>query len=157
MSVYLSEVKTLCDQLDSIGSGIPESEKIYGVLNGLGREYEAICTVIESTMDSPQAPSLDDVISRLTAFEDKLRTYEVTSEVTHHQAFYTNRGGYSGRGRGQNRGGYRGRGYSTQGRGFYQQFSQSGGRGSQQNSSRPTCQICGKHGHFAYKCYRRFD
>lgn len=157
MYVYLSEIKTLCDQLDSIGAAIPESEKIFGMLNGLGRDYESICAVIENSMDSVPAPSLDDVMSKLIPFDDKLQTYTASSDVTPHQAFYSDRGGYSGCGRGQHRGGYRGRGYSTQGRGFYQQFGQSGGRGTQQNSSRPTCQICGKYGHAAFKCYKRFD
>lgn len=115
MAVYLSEIKTLCDQLDSIGSAIPESEKIFGMLNGLGKEYEAISAVIENSMDSIPAPTLDDVMSKLVSFEDKLQAYSTSAEITPHQAFYTNRGGYSGRGRGQYRGGSRGRGYSTQG------------------------------------------
>lgn len=158
MAAYLSEIKTLSDQLDSISAAIPESEKIFGMLTGLGREYESICAVIENSMDSDPPPSLDDVMSKLVSFDDKLQTYAASSEVTPHQAFYTDRGGYSGRGRGgQHRGGYRGRGYSTQGRGFYQQFGPSNGRGTQQNASRPTCQICGKYGHEAFKCYKRFD
>lgn len=37
MVAYLSEIKSLCDQLDSIGAPITEHEKIYGVLNGLGK------------------------------------------------------------------------------------------------------------------------
>ena len=157
MSPYVSEIKTLCDQLDSIGAAIPESEKIFGMLHGLDRDYEAISVVIENSMDSIPAPTLDEVMSKLVSYEDKLQTYSASTEVTPHQAFYTDRGGYSGRGRGQSRGGYRGHGYSTQGRGFYQQVGQSSGRGGSQNTSRPTCQICGKFGHSAYKCYRRFD
>lgn len=157
MSAYHTEIKTLCDQLDSISADIPESEKIFGMLNGLGKEYESITAVIENSMDSFPVYSLDDVMSKLISFDDKFQTYNASSCITPHQAFYTNRGGYSGRGRGQYSGGYRGRMYSTQGRGFYQQFGSSSGRGSQQNSSAPTCQICGKFGHAAYKCYRQFD
>ena len=95
MTVYLSEIKTLCDQLDSIGAPIPDSEKIFGVLNGLGKDYESICAVIENSMDLVPAPTLDDVMSKLTAFDEKLQSYAVSSEVTPHQAFYTQRGGYS--------------------------------------------------------------
>lgn len=52
----------------------------------------------------------------------------------------------------------RGRGgYSTQGRGFHQQISQGSGRGAASADDRPTCQICNKYGHPAYKCYKRFD
>lgn len=122
MAAYLSEIKSLCDQLDSIGAPITEQEKIYGVLNGLGKEYESVCTVIEHLMDLLPETRLDDIVHKLTGFDDKLQAYESSSsEVTPHQAYYVHRGGYSGRGRGQNRGGYRGRGsYSTQGRGFPQ-------------------------------------
>ena len=165
LAKYLAEIKTLCDQLDSIGSPISEQEKIFGVLRGLGREYESITTVIEDSMDkSYPGLTLDDVVYKLTCFDDKLQGYEVSTEVTPHQAFYTDRGGYNGRGRGQNRGGNsnKGRGsrsYSTQGRSFPQQFGQgSGGRQPfSDNGQKPTCQICGKYGHPAYRCYKRFD
>ena len=160
LSQYLSEIKSMCDQLDSIGAPMSEQEKIFGVLNGLGREYESIVTVIEDSMDTPPGPSFEDVTFKLIGFDDKLKKYETVPEATPHQAFYTNRGGYSGRGRGQYRGGYRGRGsYSTAGRGFPQQFGQQAGRGSSSTATdqRPTCQICGKYGHPAFKCYKRFD
>lgn len=155
----MSEIKSLCDQLDSIGALISEQEKFFGVLNGLGREYEAIVTVIEDLIDTLPGPSLDDVMFKLTGFEDKLQKYETAPEATQHQAFYTNRGGYFGRSRGQYRGGYRGRGsYTTAGRGFPQQFGQQEGRGTtSDNDHRPTCQICGKYGHPAFKCFKRFD
>lgn len=155
MTTYLSEIKSLCDQLDSIGAPITEHEKIYGVLNGLGKEYESVCTVIEHAMDSYPAPCFEDIVYKLTGFEEKLQSYQPAPDVSPHQAFYTNRGGYSGRGRGGYRGGYRGRGsYTTQGRGFPQQFGQSAQR---PQGNRPTCQICGKYGHSANTCYRRFD
>ena len=154
MTEYLSEIKSLSDQLDSIGDPITEHEKIYGVLSGLGREYEAVTTVIEHSMDVFPGPCFEDVVHKLTGFDDKLRTYQQQTDVSPHQAFYANRGGYSGRGRGQNRGGYRGRGsYSTQGRDFPQQFGQGVQRSSSaSDNQRPTCQICGKYGHPAYKC-----
>ncbi|KAG7593481.1 Reverse transcriptase RNA-dependent DNA polymerase [Arabidopsis thaliana x Arabidopsis arenosa] len=171
LAQYLSEIKALCDQLDSIGAPISEQEKIYGVLSGVGREYESIVTVIEESMDLPTSPSFEDVLYKLTNFDDKLQKYETPPEVNPHQAFYTAmeenshkafytaRGGYSGRGRGQNRGGSRGRSsYTTQGRGFPQQFGQGSNKNSYgANDQRPTCQICGKYGHAAYKCYKRFD
>lgn len=158
LSDYLSEMKLICDQLDSIGASLSEQEKIYGVLRGLGREYESITTVIESSMDAFPGPNFEDVIFKLIGFSEKLATYETPSDVSLTQAFYSNRGGYSARGRGGNRGSSRGRGgYSTQGRGFPQQISQGSGRGSSSTDNRPTCQICNKFGHPAYKCFKRFD
>ena len=158
LSEYLSEIKGLCDQLDSIGAPMSEQEKIYGVLRGLGHEYESISTVIESSMDMFPGPNFEDVVFKLIGFNDRLQTYDPPAEASVHKAFYSSRRGYSYRGRGQNRGGSRGRGgYSTQGRGFHQQISQGTGRGSSSNDSLPTCQICNKFGHPAYRCYKRFD
>lgn len=146
MTAYLVEIKTLCDQLDSIGSSLTEQEIIAGILSGLGKEYESICTIIEHSMDTLHN-TVDDVEFKLKSFDDKLQSYEVSPAADPHLAFYTDkshysntyRGGHSNR-RGQNRGGYRGRSsFSTRGRGFSQQFSSSS-----QSDSRPTCQICGK-------------
>ena len=82
--VYLSEIKSLCDQLDSIGAPITEHEKIYGVLNGLGKEYEAVCTVIEHSMDTYPGQCFEDIVHKLTGFEDKLQSYESAAEVSPH-------------------------------------------------------------------------
>lgn len=55
-----------------------------------------------------------------------------------------------GRGRNNN---YRGRGdYSSRGRGFAQHQTAPSNQGD-----RPTCQICGRPGHTAIKCYNRFN
>lgn len=155
MSEYLSEVKSVCDQLDSIGCHVSDQEKIYGALSGLGKEYESICTVIEHSMELVPEMSFDDAVFKLVTFDDKLKTYSQQSDVNPHLAFHAGRG-YTNRGRGgyYNRGNYRGRGsnsYSTRGRGFHQQFS-----GSHSNT-RSTCQICGRYGHYAARCYNRFD
>lgn len=71
-------------QLDSIGAPITEHEKIYGVLNGLGKEYEAVCTVIEHSMDTYPGPCFEDIVHKLTSFEDKLQSYESAAEVSPH-------------------------------------------------------------------------
>lgn len=121
----------MCDQLDSIGAPISEQENIYGVLNFLGREYEVVVTMIEDYMDTPLGPRFEDVMYTLIGFEDKLQKYGNPTEFTQHQTFYTDRGGYSGRGRGQNRGGFRRRHYyKNQGRDFPQQFGQQASCGS---------------------------
>ena len=163
MADYLTEIKNLSDQLASIGNPISETMKIFSALRGLGREYEPIKTTIENTMDNVPSPSFEDITPKLVSFDERLQSYASNSEVSPHlafssvqmnqeQAFYSSRGRhYRGR-----RGGYRGRGssFSTRGRGFHQQIS------SPRNSdsdSRPVCQICGKPGHPALRCYHRFD
>ncbi|XP_010474502.1 PREDICTED: uncharacterized protein LOC104754040 [Camelina sativa] len=156
MAAYLDEIKAISDQLDSIGFPVSDQEKIYGALSGLGPEYQSIDTYVENSMEQFPGPTFEDVEFKLINFENKLLKYSETPAVSPHLAFNTGRQ-YSNRGRGQNNGrngGYRGRGsYSTRGRGFHQQISTSNSGAS----DRPTCQICGKYGHSAARCYKRFD
>ena len=131
-----------------------EQEIIYAALTGLGREYESICTVIEHSMDSSPDATFEDVVFKLVNFDDKLKVDNEAATPTPHLAFHTDRG-YSNRGRGffNNRGniGYGSGSYSTRGRGFHQQFSGC------TSGYRPTCQICGRYGHIANRCYNCFD
>lgn len=153
MSEYLGDVKGVCDKLDSIGCPISDAKMIYGALNGLGKEYESICTIIEHSMDSVPEMSFEDAVFKLINFDDKLQIHTQPPEVLPHLAFNTQRG-YLNRGRGYyNNIGNRGRcgSYSTRGRSFYQQFAGSN------FSSRSTCQIYGRYGHSAAKCYNQFD
>jgi len=162
MQVYLKELETICDQLASVGSAVPEKMKIFAALNGSGREYKPIKTSIEGSIDIPPTPKLDEIISRLTGYDDRLQGYATSSDVSLHLAFNTvqaNSVFYSTRGRGQGNRGSRGsRGsnsFSTQGRGFHQQLSYNGSSNS--SSKRPTCQICGERGHNALTCWHRFN
>ncbi|XP_010451316.1 PREDICTED: uncharacterized protein LOC104733435 [Camelina sativa] len=125
-AAYCREFIAICDALSSIGKPIDESLKIFGLLNGLGRDYDPITTVIQSSLCKLNPPRFGDVVFEVESFDTKLRSYSAPDSVTPHLAFqaqqsgYGNqsRGGYRGRGRsGQNRG--RG-GYSSRGRGFSQ-------------------------------------
>lgn len=155
MTEYLGDIKSVCDQLDSICCPITEQEMIYGALSGLGKEYEAIYTVIEHSMESLPEKRFEDAVFKLVTFDDKLQVCSQQQGVNPHMAFSTGRG-YNNRGRGyynNRRGSNRGRNggagaYSTCGCGFHQQFT---------GGSRPTCQICGKYGHSAARCHSRFD
>ena len=177
MSDYLKEIKGLCDQLNSVSSPVTEKMKVFAALQGLGREYEPIKTSIEGTMDSTLPPTFEDIVPRLQGFDDRLKSYEASqTSVSPHLAFhvsatepnYSQNNQYSQqapnftqyRGRGGSNGcfGYnRGRGYSTRGRGFHQQISAANNTTPGDAVNRPTCQICGRFGHNALKCYRRFD
>ncbi|XP_010485295.1 PREDICTED: uncharacterized protein LOC104763643 [Camelina sativa] len=153
---YCHEFRAVCDNLSSIGKPVDENMKIFTFLNGLDREYDPITTVLQSSMSRTPTPTFDDVVLDVSGYDSKLQAYEAHSDVSPHLAFHTQRGGYSrfrqrGRGSGRGRGGY-----STCGRGFSQQVSSSGWNQSG-NSSRPVCQICGRTGHVALKCWNRFD
>ncbi|XP_010430659.1 PREDICTED: uncharacterized protein LOC104714886 [Camelina sativa] len=156
LSTYCREFKSICDSLSSIGKPIDESMKIFGFLNGLGREYDPITTVIQSSLSKLPPPTFNDVIADVQGFDSKLQLYEDTNSVTPHMAFMTEKTNPCApqydpnqRGRGRNRG--RG-GYTSRGRGFPQHQTTS-----QLQGQRPVCQICGRVGHTAIKCYNRFD
>ena len=95
MSEYLGDVKSVCDQLDSIGCPFTDQKKIYGALSGLGKEYESIATVIEHSVDSEPQMTFEDAVFKLVNFADKLQVYNHVPEVTPHIAFNTGRGGYN--------------------------------------------------------------
>ncbi|XP_010507762.1 PREDICTED: uncharacterized protein LOC104784433 [Camelina sativa] len=167
MSDYLRSIKDICDQLASIGDPVSEKMKIFAALRGLSRDYEPIITVIEDSMDRRPQPTYENVISRLTGYEDRLQGYSNSSDVTPHLAFHTMwSSNFSGRGRGS-RGRGRGNGFSTRGRGFQQQFSgspqfsvSSQFPSSSHGSTKPelpVCQICSKRGHNALDYWYRFD
>jgi len=151
MEEYLRYLKTICDQLASVGSPVAEKMKIFAMVHGLTREYEPLITSLEGTLDAFPGPSYEDVVYRLKNFDDRLQGYTVT-DVSPHLAFNTFRSSNRGRGGRNNRG--KGN-FSTRGRGFQQQFSSSSS--SVSASEKPMCQICGKRGHYALQCWHRFD
>lgn len=166
-STYCREFRAVCDKLSSIGKPVDESLKIFTFLNGLGREYDPIITVIQSSMARTPLPTFSDVISEVCGFDTRLQSYETSTDVSPNMAFQTQRTGFHnnnqrGRGNSYSWFGTRGRGgFSTRGRGFTQQVNNSGWNQSSghnnNNNNRPICQICGRTGHTALKCYDRFN
>lgn len=133
----IREYSSICDQLSSIGKPVDDSMKICSFINGLGREYDAIITVIQSPMSRLPTPTFQDIVFEIQGFDARLQTYE-TPSVTPTMAFptqpeqqhqiYQTSGSYN-RGRGSNSrfGSNRGHGgYSLRGRGFYQQNGSTG-------------------------------
>lgn len=144
--------------------------KICGFLNGLGREYDPISTVIQSSMSRLPTPSFTDVVYEIKGYDARLQSYDATT-VTLNLAFHTEEAPtqivfqtsntkYRGMGSynsifGSNRG--RG-GFSSRGCGFHQESATSGPPQQSNNANqKPTCQICGIIGHIVLKCWNRFD
>ncbi|KAG2246830.1 hypothetical protein Bca52824_086458 [Brassica carinata] len=71
-TVYCHDFKSTCDSLSSIGKPIDEAMKIFGFLNGLGREYDPITTVIQSSLSKLPPPTFNDVVSEVQGFANKL-------------------------------------------------------------------------------------
>lgn len=161
MTAYLLEIKDLSEQLRAIGSPLSETMKIFSALRGLGRDYEPIKTTIEIAVDSTTCPSFDDIVPKLKSFDERLPSYNTGGDASPHLAFSVTQAKqqaamYTSRGRGGRGRGNRGRGcgsFSTRGRGFHQQFASPQTDADQ----KMVCQICGKTGHPAIRCWHRFD
>jgi len=148
---YFQSFKAMCDNLTVAGQQLNDFESTSYLLAGLGSEYDPFVTSITTRLDPL---SLDDIYGHLLAHEMRIEHNLSPTEVSPPMANIStrapmNRGrGYRGRGHTT----YRGKGPSSGGRGRGHYFSQDPAA-----PSRPICQLCGKIGHTAPRCYQRPD
>ena len=133
---YLSIMKQLADNLATVGKAISLSDLISFVSAGLDAEY----TPIVDQVKAKDAISWQDLKATLLSFEKNLNranNYKQQSQTSQYQ--HSGKTRFRAPNSGRNRGG----------------SSWSRGRGGWNNNSNPMCQICGKYGHSARKCYNR--
>jgi len=147
---YFQTIKTLSDTLAAAGQPLNDFESVSFLLKGLGSEYDPFVTSVTTRVDPL---SIDELYGHLLAHEMHLDQQTSALDLPPAAANFTNHS-FPPRGRG-----YRGRGGRpfNRGRGY---FPNNRGRGSYfspdaATDSRPTCQICGKIGHTAFRCYHR--
>lgn len=155
-ATYFAKVKALAAEMAAAGAPLGDEDIISYLLAGLATDYDAFVTSITTRSDRL---SLDEVYSHLMVFEARLQRNQAEMQMhLNSSANYARRGGNNLRGRG----GPRGRG----GRGNYSHGGSSsrptdppGARrpATTNNNSRPLCQICGKIGHTAVRCWYRHD
>ncbi|KAJ0983603.1 hypothetical protein J5N97_011858 [Dioscorea zingiberensis] len=147
---YFHQVKILVATLSAIGKPLQDEEVISYMLAGLGSEYDPLVTSI-TTRTEPI--SINDLYAHLLSFEMRLEHHNSTFQMNS-SANTASRGRGTSRGRSRGRGG---RGAPSQGGNNTGNHSGYRGGGRNFHSSRPNCQVCGKAGHTALKCYHRFD
>lgn len=145
---YILKMRCLGDALMAVGHNITDDELIIYILGGLGNEYDSAIV----TLTSKESVSMQDVQFLLQTQEMRIEQQHTTAALDLHNptanyAAAAKKGpsstpstGYNNnnRGRGTNRG--------------------RGGRNSNnRGGNRPICQVCGRSGHTALKCYHRFD
>ncbi|XP_022142770.1 uncharacterized protein LOC111012809 [Momordica charantia] len=150
MSDYLSTMKQLADCLTLAGEPISTSSLLSSVLTGLNAEYlQIICQI-----NAKENISWQEVHATLITFENILIHLNNVSiaDVSGPSANYTYNKSVSQNWNPHQQGQGRGQGRNSRGR-------NRGGRfqGQRSNSSRPTCQVCGKIGHLAVVCYHRLN
>ena len=140
---YILKMKSLAMSLVAAGQQITDDELILYILGGLGSEFEAVIV----NLTSRESITLQEVQYILQTHEMRLEILSAATTVdlssssvqfTQRQFF---RGGRGGRGRS-----------FAGGRGRFP----SGGRGYN-SFNKPLCQIYGRMGHIALKCFYRFD
>ena len=136
---YILKMKSLAMSLMAAGQQITDDELILYIHGGLGSEFEAVIV----NLTSRESITLQEVQYILQTHEMRLESLSAATTVdlssssiqfAQRQFFQGGRGG-----RGRSFAGGRGR------------FS-SGGRGYN-SFNKPLCQICGRMGHIALKCF----
>ena len=147
---YFLKMKTIAQDLVSAGQSISDDELVLYILGGLGSEFDSVVVNLTSK-DYVTLPEAQFLLQTQELRLETLNTNPIV-DVSHAAANTATtayrRGNFSSqppanRGYPTHRG--RGRGRSSSG---YRGFS---------GPSKLSCQICGKQGHSALKCYHRFD
>ncbi|KAK1577018.1 hypothetical protein Q3G72_018477 [Acer saccharum] len=150
VSEFVLKVKNVGNSLKSAGDSVTDRDLLLTVLNGVGNEFDAVVVMLTAQQNSI---SLNDAQYMLMIHEQRIEHLNPTAQVdpspSANLATHNNNGG-GGR-RNYSRGGYNSGGRDSGNRGRR-------GRGNwSNNNNRPTCQICGRIGHSAQRCYNRFD
>jgi len=148
-------MKGLADDMASAGKKIEDEELISYILTGLGDDYESIVTFV-SVRAEPI--SVQELYTQLVAHEQRI---EMRNNGGHQSsaivAYKGGRGGGNRSVRGCGGGGRNGN-VNDGGRGGRGGFWRGGGRGHGPSWQQGVfCQVCGKEGHDAIRCFKRFD
>ncbi|GMP89176.1 hypothetical protein CsSME_00040856 [Camellia sinensis var. sinensis] len=178
MDAYLTEFKTIADQLALACAPVDDEDIVLLILNGLPAEYNAFKTSIRTRSDSMSLATLSSLLCseeiHIEAANKNSQASEIPFAYTATTRSFSNRGGSNGsprsyRGNFSNRGGsryFRGSSSRRGGKNFqspHLPFQQSQSSASFQNSpphhtgSLIVCQICGKYNHTALECWHRMD
>ena len=153
---YVLQIKTLGHSLATIGEPPDDKELLLAIINGLDHDYETVVSLITYQMDKINIEKVQYLLlmheQRLLSKNLPLLASTFNSELQKSSGMKVNMAQSTRTGSCEfvaNRGGYMTRGGSSINR---------GGRGRGRSSNRRVyCQLCGKSGHFADKCYHRFD
>jgi hypothetical protein len=141
----------LSETLAATGQLLNDFESVSFFLKGLGSEYDPFVTSVTTRVDPL---SIDELYGHL-AHEMRIEQQLPSIVLAQPSANISSRSPMSSRGSSSSYSGrhyYHGLGSSSINRGRGSYFSNDTA-----SSSRPTCQICGKLGHTALRCYQRQD
>ncbi|RVW59231.1 Retrovirus-related Pol polyprotein from transposon RE1 [Vitis vinifera] len=139
---YVLKMRNIADMLSTSGKPVPDEDLILYILGGLGPEFETIVVNITSISE---AISLQEAHYLLQSHEIRLEQLSAASVIDVPPAAHITVGGVQNSN--TNDGQFRGSSSKN--------FRPRNVRNPQ--TSRIVCQLCGKMGHTAMKCFHRFD
>jgi hypothetical protein len=148
------KMKTLADTLAIIGQPLKDEEFIAYLLVGLNESYDSLVTSVTTRDD---AIPLFELFAYLLSQESRIESRQTAPNADEYSANFVNRGRDRAPMRGRGRGGRMspgGRGNNFNNNNFSN--NTSGGSGNSSGKKNP-CQIYGKLGHNAAKCWYRYD
>jgi hypothetical protein len=152
---YIAKMRALGNEMAVAGRPLEEEELVEYILAGLDEEYDS---VVNSVLAKTEPTTVSELVAQIFAFETRvnLRSYDSSGSSVNATSRGRGRAGPSRSGFSRGRGGGRAFNSSTQsGRGsFHNNNPRSNGRSV---TNRPQCQVCGKIGHTADRCWHRFD
>ena len=139
---YVLKMRNIADMLSASGKPVPDEDLILYILGGLGPEFE---TIVVNITSRSEAISLQEVHYLLQSHEIRLEQLSAASVIDVPPAAHITVGGVQNSN--TNNGQFRGSSSKN--------FRPRNVRNPQ--TSRIVCQLCGKMGHTAMKCFHRFD
>lgn len=135
---YIGKMKALADEMASAGKHLDDDDLISYILTGLDLVVSSVAARVEPM-------TVGDLYAQLLSFEQRMELLQGGSRSSTNSMLCGGRGGGRHEHGHGNGGGDRGRGYCHD----------NDGKGN--NTNKPICQLCGKVGHTAIKCWKRFD
>ena len=150
---YILKMREVADMLISAGQMVSDDELIIYILGGLGSEYESVIVNLTSRSDSVSLEEVQFMLQNQEMRLDHLSSSIGSADLQSPNVNLAFNSNYKKHNQGFNRSGARG------GRGSLRGSGRGNGRVYTNHSAgnKPICQVCGKSGHTALRCYHRFD
>lgn len=147
---YFARIKSLADDMAAAGRRLEDEEMVSYILNGLDVDYDPVATSIANRVEPI---SVSELFTQLVSHEQRL---DRRSGGNSSSANIAARGGRTSSNNGYNSNRGRGGG-GRNGGGDRGGFARGGGGRSSNFVAGLICQVCGKEGHPAYRCFKRFN